>query len=66
MRFAQLNMSILQENPTVDFTIILLKIILFPGVQRCYIQNHTQPSVFFENEHSVALLIFLLIDRFTY
>ena len=44
MRFAQFNIFILQENASVDFSIILLNIIYFPYVHRCYIQNLLRPS----------------------
>ena len=48
MRFAQLIISILQENTSVYISIVLLKIIYFPYVHRCYIRNHTQSSLFYE------------------
>ena len=52
MQFAQLNISIiLQENATVDFSNVLLKIIHFLHVHRRYIQIHPQPSFFFKNEN---------------
>ena len=35
----------LQENATVDFSIVLLKIIHVPYVHRFYIQNDPQPSI---------------------
>ena len=38
---------------TVDFSIVLFKIILVPRVHRCYIQIHAQPSHFCENENLV-------------
>ena len=46
MRFAQLNISILQENTTVDFSNVLLKIVRVLHVDRRYIQIHPQPSLF--------------------
>ena len=48
MRFAQLNISVLQANATVDFSIVLLKILHVPYVHKYYIQNHPQPSLFCE------------------
>ena len=36
MRFAHLNISILQENATADFSIVLLKIIRVPHVHRTF------------------------------
>ena len=53
MRFAQSNISVLQEYATVDFTIVVLKIILVSCVHRYYIQNHAQPSLLCENENLV-------------
>ena len=53
MRFAKLNISILQDDATVDFSIVLFKIIHVPCVHRKYFQNHPQPSVFCENENLV-------------
>ena len=72
MRFAQLNISILQDNTTVDLSNVLLKIILVPYVRihRCYIEHHAQPSLVCENEnlvqfHDIKLLVDLLtITRF--
>ena len=65
MRFAQLNISVLQENATVDFFIVLLKFINVPHVHRCYIQIHAQPSLFCENENLVQFCG-LTITKFTY
>ena len=38
-------LNILQENSTVNFSIVSLKIILVPCVHRCYSQNYAQPSL---------------------
>ena len=40
---------VLHENATVDFSIVLLKIIHVPYVHRCYIHNLPQPSQKNEN-----------------
>ena len=53
MPFAQLNISILPENATVDFPIVLLKILPVTCEHIFYIQNHTQPSLFCETENLV-------------
>ena len=37
--FARLNISVLHENATVDFFIVLLKLIHVPYVHVCYIKN---------------------------
>ena len=55
----------LQENATVDFSIVLLKIILVPCVHRCYIQNHAQSSFFCETANLVQFHG-LTISKFTY
>ena len=55
MRFAQSNISVLQEYDTVDFLIVVL--ILVSCVQRYYIQNHGQPSRFSENENLVRFRV---------
>ena len=65
MRFAQLNISILQENATVDFSNVLLKIIRVLHVHRRYIQIHPQPSLFCKNENLVQFHG-LTISQFTY
>ena len=52
MHFAQLNIPILQENATVDFSFVL-QIIFVSCVHRCYIQKHALPSLFCENESLV-------------
>ena len=46
MVFAQLNISVLQQNATVDFSIVLLEIIRVPHVHGCYIQIHARPYTF--------------------
>ena len=61
MPFAQLNISILTENGTVDFPIVLLKIIL---VTCEHIQNHAQGSLFCETENVVRFRG-LTISRFS-
>ena len=53
MPFAQLNISILPENATVDFPIILLKSLLVTCEHIFYIPNHAQPSLFCETENFV-------------
>ena len=58
MRFAQLNISVLQANATVDFSIVLLKILHVPYVHKYYIQNHPQPSLFCEKWKFNAILWF--------
>ena len=63
IRFAQINISILQENATVDFSNVLLKIIRVRHVHRHYIQIHPQPSLFCKNENFVQ---FHIISKFTY
>ena len=65
MRFAQFNISILQENATVDFSNVLLKIIRVLHVHRRYIQIHPQPSLFCKNENFVPFHS-LTISKFTY
>ena len=51
--FAQLNISKLQENVTVDIPIVLLKILLGTCEQTFYIQNRAQSSFFCETENLV-------------
>ena len=66
MRFAQLNISILQEKAKVYFSNVLLKIICVLHVHRRYIK--IQPSLFCKNETVSAipwLFVNLLISRFT-
>ena len=46
MLFAQSNIAILQENVTVDFSVVLLEIIRVPHVHGCYIQIHAQSYTF--------------------
>ena len=53
MPFAQLNISMLRDNPTVDFPIVLLKILLVTCEHIFYIQNHAQSSLFCETENLV-------------
>ena len=53
MPFAQLNISILPENATVDFPIVLLKSLLVTCEHIFYIPNRVQPSLFCETENSV-------------
>ena len=55
MRFAQLNISILQGCAMADFSIVLLKIIPVSCVHwnYTYIQKHAQSSLFCENENLV-------------
>ena len=53
MPFAQLNISILPENATVDFPIVLLNIILVTCEHIFYIQNHAQSLLFCETENLV-------------
>ena len=53
MRFAQFNIAILQENATVDFSIVLLKIIRVLHVHKRYIQIHPQPLLFCKYENLV-------------
>ena len=53
MPFAQLNVSILPENATVDFPIVLLKILLVTFEYIFYIQTHAPPSLFCETENLV-------------
>ena len=53
MPFVQLNISIVPENATVDFPIVLLKIFLVTCEHIFYIQNHAQPSLFLETENLV-------------
>ena len=65
IRFAQLNISILQENATVDFSNVLLKIKRVRHVHRRYSQIHPQPSLFCKNENSVQFHS-LTISKFTY
>ena len=65
MRFAQFNISILQENAKVDFFNVLLKIIRVLHVHRRYIQIHPQPSLFCKNENLVQFHR-LIIKKFTY
>ena len=55
----------------VDFSIVLLKIILVPYVHKCYIQNHIQLSLFskvqFEINSVIKISVYLfIITRFTY
>ena len=50
MRFAKLNISILQRYATVDFSIVLLNDILLPCEHRYYIKHHAQPSLYCETE----------------
>ena len=57
MHFDQSNTSVLQEYATVDFTIVVLKIILLSCVHRYYIQNHVQPSLFCENGNFVRVRV---------
>ena len=42
---------LLLKNATVDFSIVVLKIILISCVYRVYIKNHAQYSLFCENEY---------------
>ena len=56
---------ILQENASVDFSIVLLKIILAPYVHMSYIQHHPQPSLFCEIANLVQFC-FLTISKFSY
>ena len=65
MRLAQFNISILQENATVDFSNVLLKIIRVLHVHRRYIQIHLQPSHFCKNETLVPFHG-LTVSKFTY
>ena len=53
MAVAQLNISILPENATVDFPIVLLKSLLVTCEHIFYIPNHAQPSFFCETENLV-------------
>ena len=55
MRFAQSNISVLQEYAMVDVSIVVFKIMLVSCVHRCYIQNHAQPFLFYENENLVLV-----------
>ena len=68
MRFAQLNISVLQEYATVDFSIVLLQIILVSCVHRYYIQTaFTSVKMKIQCNFVVKLLVNLvLISRFTY
>ena len=50
MPFAQFIISILPENATVDFPIVLLKILLVTCEHIFYIQNHAQHSLFCDTE----------------
>ena len=65
MRFAKLNNFIWQGYATVDFSSILLKVILVSCVHRYYIQNHAQPSHFCETENLVQVRG-QIISKFSY
>ena len=56
---------LLLENATVEFSIVLLKIILVPCVHSCYIQIHAQSSFFCETANLVQFRG-LTISKFTY
>ena len=71
MLFAQLNISKLPENVTVDIPIVLLKILLGTCEQIFYIQNRVQYSLFCETEnlmrfHGQTINRFSKTARFTY
>ena len=53
MPFAQLNISTLPENATVDFPTVLLKTLLVICEHIFYIQKHAHPSLFCETENLV-------------
>ena len=55
MPFAQLNISILPENATLDFPIVLLNILLVTCEHIFYIQNHAQPSLLCETKNLVRV-----------
>ena len=55
-----------QENATVEFSIVVLKIIFVTCVHRFYIQNHTQPSLFCETENFTAISWLTIGRRFSY
>ena len=57
MHFAQLNISILPENPTVDFPIVLLKILLVTYEHIFYTQTHAPPPLFCETENLVRFFV---------
>ena len=65
MPFAQLTISILPENATVDFPIILLKNVTCEHI--FYIQNHAQHTLSCETETECDFVVKLLTTaRFTY
>ena len=53
MRFAKINISILQGYATVDFSIVLIKIILVSCVIGIIYPYYAQSSIFCETEYPV-------------
>ena len=63
--FAQLNISILQENATVDLSIVLLEIIRVPMYMGVTFKFMSSRTLFYENENLMQFRG-LTISKFTY